>query len=170
MKRDRRPELLDKLADHLLEVGLGDTGLRGIAAAIGTSDRMLLYYFADKASLLAAVMAHVAQRFAVRLEALAGSAPLPARDLARDLPALATDAALWPYMRLWLEIAARAAAGDAACRSVGEAIGREFLAWIAARIAGNPAKRDAEAALLLQLTEGAILLHAIGMGDVRAQG
>lgn len=169
MANDRRQILLDQLTDHVLAHGLGDTGLRTLAAAIGTSDRMLIYYFTDKASLMAALMRHVAARLTGALGSIADDSPRPAAQLARELPALATSAQFWPYMRFWLAVAAQAAGGDAVCRTVGEAIGRGFLGWIASRLSGDPAKHPQQAALLLQLIEGAILLHAIGLGDVIAQ-
>ena len=39
----RREELLDQVTDHVLEHGLIGFTLRPVAAAIGTSDRMLIY-------------------------------------------------------------------------------------------------------------------------------
>ncbi len=169
MTGDRRQILLEQLADHMLAHGLGGTSLRPVAAALGTSDRMLLYYFSTKAELVAATLETVAARLQRVLEEHTAGAPRPAGQLARELPALMTGEALWPYMRLWLEIAARAAAGDATCRTVGEAIGRGFLDWIGARIETTDDKRAQQAALLAQLIDGAMLFHAVGMSDVLAQ-
>ena len=169
MAQDRREVLLDQLTDHVLTHGLADTGLRTLAAGIGTSDRMLIYYFTDKASLMTALMQHVAMRLTGALGSIADAGPRPAAQLARELPALATSAAFWPYMRFWLAIAAQAAGGAPVCRTVGESIGREFLGWIARQLSGDPAKHPQQAALLLQLIEGAILLNAIGLGDVVEQ-
>ena len=169
MAQDRREVLLDQLTDHVLTHGLADTGLRTFAAAIGTSDRMLIYYFADKASLMTALMQNVAVRLTRALEGVAGEGPRPAAQLARELPTLATSEQFWPYMRFWLAVAAQAAGGDPVCRTVGESIGRGFLTWITNQLSGDPAKHPQQAALLLQLIEGAILLHAIGLGDVVEQ-
>ncbi|MBX9796467.1 TetR/AcrR family transcriptional regulator [Sphingomonas sp.] len=169
MTGDRRQHLLEQLADHMLAHGLGGTSLRPVAAALGTSDRMLLYYFTTKAELIAATLQTVAQRLELRLNALAGAAPRPAGQLARELPQLMMGEELWPYMRLWLEIAARAAAGDATCRAVGEAIAGGFLDWVGARIETTDDKRAQQAALLAQLIDGALLFHAVGMSDLLAQ-
>jgi len=166
MKPDKRQHLLDRLTDHVLDNGIGDTGLRTLGKAIGTSDRMLLYYFPDKASLMTALMHNVAARLTAELGELAAGPPQPAQALARELTTLATGPVFWRYMRFWLQTAAMAAGGDPVCRSVGEAIGRGFLIWIAERIDGDPAQRDQQAAMLLQLIEGSILLNAVGLGDV----
>ena len=53
---DRREELLDQVADHVLEHGLIGLTLRPVAAAIGTSDRMLIYHFGSRDALVSAVV------------------------------------------------------------------------------------------------------------------
>lgn len=158
--------MLDRLTDHVLAHGIGDTSLRPLAKAIGTSDRMILYYFADKSELMTALMQNVALRVTAELDAIESGPPRPAADLARELPLLAMGDAFWPYMRFWIQVAALAAGGDPVCRSVGEAIGRGFLKWIEARIDGDPACREQEAAMLLQRIDGTILLKTVGLDDV----
>lgn len=54
----RREELLDAATDHVLAHGLIGLTLRPLAAAIGTSDRMLIYHFGSHAQLVAAITAH----------------------------------------------------------------------------------------------------------------
>ena len=48
---ERRAELAEAATDYVLEHGLIGLSLRPMAAALGTSDRMLLYHFADKSDL-----------------------------------------------------------------------------------------------------------------------
>ena len=38
-------QLLDAATEHVLAHGLGDLSLRNVADALGTSHRMLIYYF-----------------------------------------------------------------------------------------------------------------------------
>ena len=52
IRNDRREAAIERMADHVLSEGLAAGTLRPLAAAAGTSDRMLLYYFADKDELL----------------------------------------------------------------------------------------------------------------------
>ena len=56
MARDpaRREALAERATDWALEHGLIGLSLRPLAAAIGTSDRMLLYHFADRDDLVGA--------------------------------------------------------------------------------------------------------------------
>jgi len=53
---DRRHDLAEAATDYVLEHGLLDLSLRPLAAALGTSDRMLLYHFKDKLDLVATVL------------------------------------------------------------------------------------------------------------------
>jgi len=50
---ERRAKLLEKVVDYVLRHGLADLSLRPLAAALGTSPRMLLYFFGSKEQLLA---------------------------------------------------------------------------------------------------------------------
>lgn len=166
----RRDEVLERMADHLLAEGLAGASLRPLAAAAGTSDRMLLYYFADKDELLGEALGRVAQRFAGLLEAgLEPGAPpaLPYPDLLAGVWTAVRGAELQPYMRLWLDLAARAAYGHEPYRGIAGRIADGFLDWAAARLA---VERDDEraplAALLLATIDGAMLLDAAGRGPL----
>lgn len=58
---DRRTELVSAASDYVSAHGLIGLSLRPLAAAIGTSDRMLLYHFDSKDDLVAAVLEHSAR-------------------------------------------------------------------------------------------------------------
>lgn len=59
---DRREELLDQVTDHVLEHGLIGLTLRPVAHAVGTSDRMLIYHFGNRDSLVTAVVVRATDR------------------------------------------------------------------------------------------------------------
>lgn len=165
MTRDlqRKTDLVKQLADHVLARGMAAASLRALAAAAGTSDRMLLYYFPDKATLIAAVLEEIAARMTALLDGSRVDAPMSAVMLETRLMPMLLEDAVWPFMRLWLEIASLAARGDADCKRVGEAIARGFVAWLAAQL-----DTPEEAVRLLMTIEGGILLKSLGLGaDVR---
>lgn len=66
----RREELLDQVTDHVLEHGLIGLTLRPVAAAIGTSDRMLIYHFGNRDALVSAVVARAGDRATAEIDAL----------------------------------------------------------------------------------------------------
>lgn len=69
----RRDELLDEVTDHVLEHGLIGLTLRPLAAAIGTSDRMLIYHFGSRDALVSAVVARSGERAAAYVDAMTGA-------------------------------------------------------------------------------------------------
>ncbi len=167
---DRRQALLDQMADHVLVAGLAAASLRSLAKAAGTSDRMLLYYFPDKAVLIAAVLETVAARIAGLLIPPADPNPQPFDTVRIALTSRMLDPASWPYMRLWLELASRAAAGDPVCRQTGEKIARDFLALAFSLVAApDDTTRRRDAARLLIAIEGAVLLKSLGLEDAVAE-
>jgi AcrR family transcriptional regulator len=62
MATDSRQRLLDAAIEHVEEHGFGDTSLRQLAAAIGTSHRMLIYHFGSKEQLQVAIIQSVEDR------------------------------------------------------------------------------------------------------------
>ncbi len=128
---------------------------------------MLLYYFSDKSEMIAATLEHIAQRLGLVLSELSGHTSLPIDQLTPKLFALLSAEALWPYMRLWLEIASLAAKNDPVCRTVGEQIASGFLHWGATQLdSPTPEARAADAAKLLVTIEGMMLLKSVGLDDV----
>lgn len=65
---DRRSELLRQTTAYLLDNGLANLSLRPMAAALGTSARMLVYHFVSKEELIVAVTTEVRRRFQAALE------------------------------------------------------------------------------------------------------
>lgn len=58
----RKEDLLEAVVDHVLAHGLIGLTLRPLAAAIGTSDRMLVYHFGSRDALVSAVVARTTER------------------------------------------------------------------------------------------------------------
>ncbi|MFN3212711.1 MAG: TetR/AcrR family transcriptional regulator [Henriciella sp.] len=165
--QDKRSELIDKLADHVLAEGLLHASLRPLAKAVGTSDRMLLYYFKDKDELIEAVLDRIAARITAILGQSTAPEPLPLDVLAPMLVENMKSELFWPYLRLWLEVAALSAGGDPLYKTCGERIGRGFVAWGKQQLAApNEAARERDAAKLLVQVEGSVLLRSLGLEDV----
>jgi AcrR family transcriptional regulator len=70
---DQREQLLDKVTAHVLEHGLIGLSLRPVAAAVGTSDRMLVYHFTSRDALVSAVVARATDIAVREVEALRGA-------------------------------------------------------------------------------------------------
>jgi AcrR family transcriptional regulator len=168
MKSDaRRSAIVERLADHVLTEGLSASSLRPLAEAAGLSDRMLLYYFEDKAAVIEATLECVSARLTAVLATHTGRTLLAARPLSDKLLRVLLAEELWPFMRLWLEIAALAARGDKFYCNVGESMARGYLAWITNQLKStSPKQREADAAKVLVRIEGAMLLKSVGLDDI----
>ena len=66
----RREQLLDAVTDHVLAEGLIGLTLRPVAAALGTSDRMLIYHFGTRDALVSAVVDRASARSVAQIDAL----------------------------------------------------------------------------------------------------
>ena len=105
---ERRRELLHALFDEFAANGIGDRSLRDVAAAVGTSHRMLLHHFGSREGLLIAIVEEAERR---------------QMALVPDLPVNPADgfAAMWSNLRrpelrqlerLFFECYSRAAQGE----------------------------------------------------------
>ena len=70
---NQREQLLERVTDHVLEHGLIGLSLRPVAAAVGTSDRMLIYHFTSRDALVSAVVARATERAVTEVNALPGA-------------------------------------------------------------------------------------------------
>jgi AcrR family transcriptional regulator len=111
MAGDGRERLLEAAIDHIAVHGGGGLTLRGLAAGIGTSHRMLIYHFGTREELLIAVLRRMEERQGERL----GEAGLdPDGDIAEVIRLMwrqVADPALWPFERLFFEMYGQALQG-----------------------------------------------------------
>jgi len=158
----RRRAVAERIADYLLENGLQAASLRPMAAASGTSDRMLLYYFSGKNEILSVTLGVIAARLIHNLNAaLPGAQPYSL--LLPRICELLTSPSVKPYMQIWLELVALASRNQEPFRAIAGQIADGFLQWTAARLlVEREEDRAPAAALLLATVDGLALLHSIG--------
>jgi len=106
-----KDRLLAAAMAHVAQHGVGDLSLRGLAAALGTSHRMLIYHFGSREGLLIEVIRAVeAQQRAALEQLLADEESTPEETMRRMWKRLA-DPSLWPNERLFFEIYGQALQG-----------------------------------------------------------
>jgi AcrR family transcriptional regulator len=162
----KRAALTDRLTDIVLAEGLNDLGLRPAAARLGTSDRMLLYYFETKADLIVAVLTRMSERLARVLESSAAGERQSADSLLGRAWMLFENPQIVPFMRVWAEVTSRGTRGEEPYRKVASQTILRWLAWIEERLdmpAGK--KRRQNAAAILTILEGATLLEMSNPGS-----
>jgi AcrR family transcriptional regulator len=164
-----RERLLDALIDHLAEHGLRDTSLRGMAAAVGTSHRMLSYHFGTRSLLLTAVSREVERRQRAWFADMLAQDTEPVQ-LMREMYRRLADPALHTSERLFFELYARALVDGA---EVEGFLPEAVEAWIEPsselfrRLGFAEDDARAEARLSLAVARG-LLLDLLATGDAEA--
>jgi AcrR family transcriptional regulator len=136
----RRAELAEAATDHALAHGLIGLSLRPLAAALGTSDRMLLYHFRNKDDVVATVLRVSNDRSVAEVQRLD-----PAPDLRRavlDLWAATTSGQLERCQRMYVEAAALGLLGREPYVSVVREANRTWVAAIADHLVAAGADRS----------------------------
>lgn len=166
--RSRKVQFTSTLADLALEEGIATLGLRGMAAKIGTSDRMLIYYFGTRDQLIVDVLEQVSTRLsALLLRIDDGSRASPGQFLMRVL-AMVHDPEIAPFMKLWTEVIARSARGEAPYDRIGPGAVKSWTDWIDSKLAPSPGHTETgRAAALLSIVEGTVLLEMAAPGSTK---
>jgi AcrR family transcriptional regulator len=157
-----RERLLAAAVNHAKQDGIADLSLRELAAAIGTSHRMLLYHFGSREGLLIAVTQAVDEAERKGLPAWGTTA-----DGARRQWAHLTDPKLWPQERLFFELYVHALLGRPGTEGFLEASIEPWLTAIAdglVKAGADEATSRADARLGLAVARG-LLLDLLATGD-----
>ena len=105
---ERRQELLDAVVKECAANGIGDRSLRNVAAAVGSSHRMLLHHFGSRNELLLAIIEEVERRQPALLRELPTEPPAAIAAMWADL----RRPDLRPFERLFFECYARGVQGE----------------------------------------------------------
>jgi AcrR family transcriptional regulator len=163
----RRDALLNAAMEHVGRHGIGDLSLRELAESLGTSHRMLTYYFESKEGLLTEIVRAVeaAQR-TVWDELIADSGVLPA-DRPRMLWRRLSAPEMQPYVRLFFEVYSQALQGrQPAARLLDGDIESWLRPTVTSLVAAGHSEESARtmARLGLAVTRG-LLLDQAANGD-----
>ena len=123
----RREDLAEAATDYALAHGLIGLSLRPLAAALGTSDRMLLYHFRDKDDLVSTLLRVSNDRSVARVRALPPSPDVGAA--VRQLWRAVTSPEQEQCQRMYVEAAALGLFGSEPYASV---VREANAAWVEA--------------------------------------
>ena len=107
-----RDRLLASAMEHVAQHGVGGLSLRGLAAALGTSHRMLIYHFGSREGLLIEVIRAVEEQQRAALAEMPLDPDVSPADSMRWMWQRVADPALWPNERLFFEVYAQALQGS----------------------------------------------------------
>src|SRR3712207_6897642 len=101
---EQREAFLSGAVEHVLRHGVATLSLRPLAAALGTSDRMLLYYFGSREQLLTAVLGAVGEQLQTQFAAPLPADPVSPAALVRGLATALQAPAAESSLRLYVEV------------------------------------------------------------------
>jgi AcrR family transcriptional regulator len=166
-RRDARERLLERAVAHIEQRGVSDLSLRELAAAIGTSHRMLIHHFGSREGLWVEVIRTVEQR---QRDALAALLPTLGDDLGEALRTWwrhLADPLLHPNERLFFELYGQALQGRPGTTELLDGIVDDWLEpAVSINIAHglDSAAARALARLGIAVTRG-LLLDLLATGD-----
>jgi AcrR family transcriptional regulator len=165
---DPKQQLLERAIGYLTEHGIGDISLRELAAALGTSHRMLIYHFGSKEGLFLAVVQEAENRQRQLLAHVFGSDTSDFAASARHFWQQLRSPELAPLERLFLELYGQALQGRSYARPLLDGFADSWIqplipALMAAGLSASEAR--AEARLGIAIGRG-LLLDVLATGDV----
>lgn len=157
-----RKQILEGAVDFALAEGLGALTFGRLATRMGTSDRVVVYYFPTKTTLISDVLLEIGNRLQAALarafaEPASGHQQLAKaayRVLARD----DTDA----IFAVYFEACGLAAAGAQPYRDLAAALVDGWVGWLSGFFRGTLKHRRAEAEATLVLIDGVLLMRQLG--------
>ena len=161
-----RERLLARVVEHIASSGVSDLTLRGLAAEIGSSHRMLIYHFGSKEGLLVEVIKLVEQRQRDALAEIEVDDPTPS-GIARAFWRRLSAPELAANERLFFEISGQALQGRPGATALLDDIVYSWLAPVVELLdrLGFPSEHAAaQARLGVAVTRG-LLLDLLATGD-----
>jgi AcrR family transcriptional regulator len=156
-----REQILEGAVELALADGVGALTFGRLAKRMGTSDRVIVYYFPSKSTLVSDVLVEIGNQLQAVLataftEPAAGHRQLAKaayRVLARD----DTDA----IFAVYFEACGLAAAGAQPFGDLAAALVEGWVTWLSGFFRGNPNQRRAEAEATLALIDGVLLMRQL---------
>jgi AcrR family transcriptional regulator len=164
---DAEQRLLHGAIDYVAAHGLQDRSLRDIAAAIGTSHRMLIYHFGSKAGLMRAIVEEVERQQREFFAQFIADLSVPPIDAAQAFWERVSDPALANNVRLFFELYGQALQGRPGTEGF---LDRIVDAWVeplveyGVRRGQSVEAARADARLGVAVTRG-LLLDLVGTGN-----
>jgi AcrR family transcriptional regulator len=157
----QREAFLAGTVAHMLGHGVATLSLRPLAAELGTSDRMLLYYFGTREQLLVAALDEVGRQLRSGLVEAMPAVRVPPAQLVRQAWAALQAPEAEPHLRLYVEVSGLTARGREPFGTAARAVARAWLEWVAERLDVAPEQREAAAAGVLGVLDGLLLLRFV---------
>lgn len=166
MGHKHRPEdVLAGAVEVAFAEGLSRVTFGRVGKHLGTSDRVVVYYFPTKDALVGAVLAALGAELQGVLAPAFATPSDDHRALLRSAWPLLARPEVDPVFALFFEANGLAAAGLEPYRTVVPQLVDAWVAWAAEHLTGPPERRRAEAEAAIALVDGLLLLRHLAGPD-----
>lgn len=155
-----RQRLLNAAIEHIAERGISDLSLRELAAAIGSSHRMLIHHFGGREGLLVAVVQEVEARQRALMDDVMPDPSTAPGDAMRAWWQHISHERLWPNERLFFELYGQALQGRPGSTELLDGIVDSWLepaATLLTQMGLSREEGEAAARLGIAVTRGLLL-------------
>ena len=173
VRQNRRDTALELIVDYVLAHGLSNANLRALADAVGTSDRMLLYYFKDKNDLMLAAFERIVERQSALLDTILPEGRQPFEVLLAQMWKILKARDYAPYMRIWYDALGRASQGEEIYRTMASRVIDIWFKWFEPRSSAPLATRREEIAAVIAAACGLVMMRYLGRendAEIAARG
>ncbi len=141
--------------------GLSQLTFGRLAKRLGTSDRIVVYYFPTKNDLITEVLVAIGLRLQHELEEAFGQQASDHVELAVSAWPVLARQDLDPIFALYFEAIGLAAAGREPYRALVTQLMRGWIEWLAESLEGTAEHRRSEAEAAIALIDGLLLMRAM---------
>src|SRR3954469_11025820 len=168
--KDPKGRLLESAIEHIASRGVSDLSLRELAAAIGTSHRMLIHHFGGREGLGVEVIRAVGERQRAAFAEVVPEPGMSSGDVMRQWWRHISDPSLWPHERLFFELYGQALQARPGAVELLDGIVDAWIEPAAAAFAAYGMSREealAQARLGIAVSRG-LLLDLLATGEREA--
>lgn len=164
-REEQRRAIVTGAAAYVLSEGLTGLSLRPLAASLGTSDRMLLYYFSSKDELVGEVLRVLSAELQAVLAAGMTRDRVSAKALVEAADELLSRPEMRPAIAVCLELLGHAARGVEPYAGAARTLLEDWIRWAEGHLEGPARGRRDRALAAVACIEGILVLRAVGLGE-----
>jgi AcrR family transcriptional regulator len=159
--RYTKEQILDGALAAAFADGLSHLSFGRVAKHLGTSDRVVVYYFSSKEVLIREVLAALGVRLQSALAPAFSSSFSGRDDMLRAAWPIVATGEHDSIFALYFEASGLAASGNEPYRTLVSSLVHGWIEWTASFLKGSSAQRQREAAAAIAVLDGLLLLRQL---------
>ncbi len=156
-----REQILESAVQVALDDGIGSLTFGRLAKRLGTSDRVIVYYFPNKATLVTDVLTEIGSRLQFVLARAFTGPAAGHQQMAKAAYGVLANEDSDAIFAVYFEACGLAAAGAKPFQELAAALFGGWVEWMSGFFSGNPQKRQSEAEATLALIDGLLLMRQL---------